>query len=1181
MSDFVHLHVHTHYSLLDGATRIVPLIEKTKAMGMDSIAISDHGNLFGAIEFYTAAKGAGVKPIVGCEVYMAPGDRRDKDARGMREASYHLLLLAMNLTGYRNLLRLTSIAYREGFYYRPRIDKAILTELNEGLICTSTCLGGEIPQALLGHNRQAAEDAARTYLSIFGPERFFIELQNHNLPEQAMTNPELADIGRKLGVGCIATNDVHYLDADDVEAHDVLCCISTGKLLSDEGRFKFPSDQFFLKSVDEMRAAMPDYEEALRNTARVAELCNLELDFSKRYAPVYHPPEQRNPDDYLRDLVYEGAAQKYEEISDELRERIDYELGVVASKGFSSYFLIVWDFVHYARSRGIPCGARGSGCSSVVGYCLGLSAPDPLRYGLFFERFMDPDRDEMPDIDIDICQDARGEVIEYVRKKYGHVAQIITFNRLGAKAVIRDVSRVMGVPLPEADKIAKLIPAELHMTIDRALEQEPELQALYKSEEQVRHVIDVARKLEGLTRHAGIHAAGVVVADQPLDNFLPLYRAQDDEDIVTQYDGNTVEKVGLLKMDFLGLRTLSVIEKALQLVKQHRGLHIDVEKADITDQKVYELFARGQTRGIFQFESGGMRDVVMRMRPNRIEDLIAANALYRPGPMVNIDAYVARKHGEKWKTPHPIMDELLADTYGIMVYQEQVSRVVNRLGNIELKRAFRLAKAISKKKTKMIEAEREPFLSGAVENGVNRATAEQIFEEILRFGGYAFNLAHSTGYALIAFQTAFLKTYYPLEFMAAVLTYEMSSTDKIVEYVDECRKMGIDVKPPDVNVSDAAFTVVPEHDDTPGHIRFGLAAIKGVGTRAVEAIVAARREGGPFRSIFDFCERIDTQHVNRATIEALIKAGAFDSTGGMRKALMTVLPSAIDVGAQAQDDRRAGQMGLFGGGDEASSAAAPEPVIPTDEWTEAEMLSHEKSVLGLYVTAHPLTEHVDVLEKFATARTADLDRYQDGADVVLGGMITRMRTVTTKTGRSAGSKMGIVTFEDLSGQVEVILFPDLLEQSRSLIAPERIVFVVGRVDRRREEPSVRVSELIPIERAPEKLARAVLIRMNCAATAVDMMPRLRHLCDQHRGERPIYMEMTTADGLKVTVRCNGGVAVTPSEEFVEAIDHLLGPGHVILVPPTKHTMAAAPRDEPRAIAAPARAAISEPVPVPV
>ena len=1161
---FVHLHVHTEYSLLDGACRIKDLVAACKRLQMPAVAVTDHGNLFGAIDFYSAAQAAGVKPIIGCEVYMAPGDRRDREARGLSEASYHLLLLAQNLAGYRNLVKLTSIGYLEGFYYKPRIDKEVLRALSDGLICTSTCLGGEIPQALCKRNLAAAKQVAEQYLSIFGPDRFFIELQDHGLPEQREVNPELAGLARRLGVGMVATNDVHYLSHDDVEAHEVLCCIATRARLSDPKRFKFDADQFYLKSPTEMATALGTYPEALENTLRIADLCNVEFDFTKRFAPKFTPPGGRSADDYLRELVYAGARRRYAELTDELRERIDYELDVIKSKGFSSYFLIVWDFVEFARQHDIPAVARGSGCSTVVGYCLGVSGVDPLRYGLYFERFMDPERDEMPDIDIDLCQDRRADVINYVREKYGHVAQIITFGRLKARAAIRDICRALEVPLAEADRIAKLVPEELKMTIDKALEREPELRRLRDQDPTIRRVLDIGRRLEGLARHPSVHAAGVVIADVPLDTLIPLHKPADSKETTTQFEGPTVEKVGLLKMDFLGLRTLSQIHLTCQLVKKHHGVTIDLDKLDLADPRVYELLASGQTRGVFQFESGGMRDVLMKMRPNRIEDLIAANALFRPGPMEYIDEYVARKHGRKsWTTPHPIMTEVLAETYGIMVYQEQVSRLVNRLGNVPLRRAFRLAKAISKKKEAMIEAEHAPFLEGALANGVTREVAEQIFQDVLKFGGYAFNKAHSTGYALVAFQTAYLKTYYPVEFMAALLTYESGSTDKVAEYIDECRRMSIPIHPPNVNESEEAFTVVYEGAKGPraqgakgqadggslgpsaprplgpsGYICFGLAAISGVGHKAVQAILEARRAGGPFRDLYDFCERVDLTCVNKAVIEALIKSGAFDCTGAMRRALINVLDNAIELGQEAQRDQRAGQLSMFGGF--AAAAPAPPPPIGHEEWTDAEMLAYEKATLGFYITKHPLTQYEELIRRFSTSDTAGLERLSDGQQVVLGGLVARVRSVAIRTGRSAGKKLYIATIEDFAGSADVIVFPGQQPDVLPVLKPDAVVFTEGAVDRRREEPSIRTARVVPIERARQEYAREVVIKLCSAPGMTEVLPALRQLCRTHRGNCPVYLEVASPAGWTALVKSRDNVGVDPSDEFVGAVGALAG-----------------------------------------
>lgn len=1171
---FVHLHVHSEYSLLDGACRTADLVRAARELGMPAIAITDHGNLFGVIEFYTNALQAGVKPIIGCELYLAPQDRRTRAGGSTREQLGHLLLLAMDPTGYRNLMKLSTIGYLEGFYYKPRIDRQVLAELADGLIATSACLQGEIPQRLLADDFAGARRLAEEYLRIFGPERFFIELQNHGLPEQARIIPQLVELARQLGVGLIASNDVHYLTHDDCEAHDVLCCVATRARIDEPDRFRLAGDQFFLKSPAEMAAALPEHPEALANTLAVAERCNVEFDFGRRYAPRYTPPNGQSADEYLRELVYAGARRRYGQITDELRERIEYELSVIRDKGFSGYFLIVWDLVRYAHEHDIPAVARGSGCSTVVGYCLGISAVDPLHYGLYFERFMDPERDEMPDIDIDICQERRPELINYVRSRYGHVAQIITFGRLKPRAAIRDICRALNVPLSQADALAKLVPEELKVTVDKALKREPDLKRLYDSDPTVRKVLDIARRLEGLARHASVHAAGVVIADRPLGELIPLHKAADSDDITTQFEGPAVEKVGLLKMDFLGLRTLSQIHRACKLVHKHHGVRIDLERLDLSDQRVYELLQRGQTRGIFQFESGGMREVLMKMRPNRISDLIAANALFRPGPMEYIDEYIARKHGRKrWSAPHPIITEVLEETYGIMVYQEQVSRLVNRLGDVPLRRAFRLAKAISKKKQALINAERGPFIAGAKAKGVPEKVAEQIFADILKFGGYAFNKAHSTGYAFVAFQTAYLKTYYPVEFMAALLTYESGNTAKVAEYIDECRRVrqrdgsvGIPVKPPDVNESDEEFTVIypeptaedarPASEPTPGHapghnrrgaIRFGLAAISGLGHKAVQAILEARRAGGPFRDIYDFCERVDLSIVNRTAIEALIKAGAFDTTGAMRRALIEVLDQALALGQQKQRDRRAGQLDMFG--EFTATAPPPRPPIPDVEWSDAEMLAYEKATLGFYITKHPLTQYAELVRSLSTTDTAGLrraagQRGNENRTVILGGLVSKVRARPIRSGSKAGQKLLIAQLEDFAGSIEAVVFPDRLAEARTLLRPDAVVFVEGRLDRRREEPSLRVSRVIPVSEARRELSRQVLVRLRSTGQPSELLPELRDLCQRYRGRCPLYLQVTTPQGWVTTIKPTSRelAGVDPSDDFLERVQELLGRG---------------------------------------
>ncbi len=1169
---FVHLHVHTHYSLLDGACKIPDLIKRCKMLGMDSIAITDHGCMFGVVEFFTECKKEGIKPILGMEAYMAPGDRREKStpSGNAGEAAYHLLLLAQNIEGYQNLLRLSSTAYREGFYYKPRIDKECLKEWNAGLIATSACLGGEIPSAFIKRDGATAKRIAETYLDIFGPDRFFIEVQKQGIAEQDAVNPELAGLARRLGCGMVATNDVHFLNKEDHYAHDVLCCISMGRLISDENRLKYPTE-LYLKSPREMAEALVDFPEAIDNTSRIAAMCDLTLDFSKRHAPVYRVPadvvepakteaqkKQKDDERYLRQLCEKGLRERYgEAVPDEVRPRLEKELAVITGKNFCSYFLIVWDFCNFARENGIPVGARGSGVGTMVGYLLGLCNVDPIRFGLLFERFMDPSRSEMPDIDIDICQEGRARIIDYVRKKYGHVAQIITFGTLAAKAACKDVGRVLGVPLAEIDKLTKLIPAAVNMTLDKALAQSPELAALYADNPTIKQVIDVAKRLEGMARNAGCHAAGVVIADQPLENLVPLYKSGDD--ILTQFEGPIVEKVGLLKMDFLGLRTLTVLQRSIDLVRQTKGLAIDIEKIDFTDRNVLQLFCRGETKGIFQFESGGMQDLLMKMQPDRLEDLIAANALYRPGPMELIPLYCNIKHGrEAVPRVHPIMDHILEETYGIMVYQEQVMQIFNQLGGIELSAAYKLIKAISKKQSDVIAKFKPDFLKGAQEKGIERKQAEEIFELILKFGGYGFNKSHSTRYAIIAFQTAFMKTYHPVEYMAALLTFEMGNTDKVVEYIEECRRLrlpdggkGIKVLPPDVNLSDKDFTPIYEQQtkkkraaDTPavGVIRFGLMAVKGVGEKAVEAVIAQRQSGGEFKSIYDFCERIDLRQVTRSTTEALIKCGAFASTGANRAQVLRALDGAVELGQQTQQDQRSGQLNMF-----AAAAASAGPTRTTNhalpdapELPNAELLKYEKEQLGFYITSHPLTEHQNALEHYSTASTREAQGIAEGNEITIGGMINRVKKSVTKNGRSAGQTMAMITLEDLEGQIDGVLFAETFEKYRDLIVAERIVFLRGKIDRRRETPSIVVNDVIPIELALGRMTTLLGLRLDSTRHGPDVATSLGQTLLRHRGNTEIQLQVATGAGQKVRMRVARDRGVKPSRELLDELEQLLG-----------------------------------------
>ena len=1141
---FVHLHVHTEYSLLDGACRISDLVKAAAHQGSGAVAVTDHGNLFAAIEFYQAAVAAGIKPILGYEAYVAPGRRQDRETLpGSQDAGHHLVLLAADERGYRNLLRLATTAYLDGFYYRPRIDKQVLAEHAEGLIGLSACLQGEVPRRLLAGDEDGARRAVAQYREILGPENFYLEVQDHAIEDERRARPMLVGLAREMGVPLVATNDVHYLSVDDTRAHDVLLCINTGKLLSDANRMRYREREFHLKTHDEMQSRFPDLPEALANTVEVAGRCNLGLPFGRHHAPVYPVPAGETPESMLRRLCEEGLERRYGKATKAIRDQLEHELAIIQAKGFSSYFLIVWDFVRYAHDRGIPCAARGSGVGCLVAYLLGLSSVDPLRYGLLFERFMDPSRNEMPDLDIDICQDGRQEVIRYVHEKYGqeNVAQIITFGTMAARAAVRDVGRVLDMPLVEVDRIAKLIPAQLHMTLERALVQEPDLARLVESEPKVRDLMDIARRLEGLARHASVHAAGVVIADAPLVGYVPLCRVGDD--VTTQWEMHAVGRAGLLKMDFLGLRTLSTIQRAVSLVREHRGVEVDLERIDLEDAEVFGLFQRGETKGIFQFESAGMRDLLQKIRPDKLEDLIAANALYRPGPMIMIDSYLERKHGRvTYDYPHPVLKEVLGETYGIMAYQEQVMRMANRLGGIPLERAYKLIKAISKKDRDVIEAERDAFLTGARKHRLRPGVAEEIWQLITHFGGYGFNKSHSARYAQIAYQTAYLKVHYPVEFMAALLTYEMADTDKVAEYIDECRRMGIEVAPPDINESGADFTVVGDR------LRFGLAAVKGIGERAVEAIEVARRQVGRFRSLFHFAEHVDPSAVNRAVADSLVKCGAFDSTGARRSQLAAVSDRALAAGAAAQEDRRRGQMNFFG--QLAADPGAPgheEQALPDiPEWPEGQLLKYEKDVLGFYVSSHPLAEHEPVLRHFSTASTADLAQYPDGTEVVLGGMIGPVRPLFTKKGRNAGAKMAAFDFEDLAGKTSCIIFPQDYEKHQELVRKDSIVFIRGQVDRRREEPSVRVSQVFTLEEGQRALTKAVVIRLHEVGLDDALMENLRQVLAAHPGTVPIYIELVSRTHGRTTLRAGDTLSVSADAAFQRDLDNLLGDGHVVL-----------------------------------
>ncbi len=1089
---FVHLHCHSHYSLLDGASKVPALIKQAKALGMPALALTDHGNLYGAVELLREAKSNEFQAIVGIEAYVAPGKRTDRTTGGGSggEYAFHLTLLARNGEGMRNLMRLSSKSFLEGFYYKPRIDKEILERHSEGLICLSGCASAEFSDLILHGKTAEAEKLCAWYQKVFGEENFYVEIQNNGVGIQHECEKGAVDIARRMGLPLVATSDAHYLTRDDAPAHDVLLCINTGKTLDDPNRMKFDTSEFFLRSPDEMYDAMPGHEEALSNSLKIAGLIEpnyKSFGLGTRCFPSFQPPGQQTPAEYLRALCEAGLVMRYgDPVPDAARERLDHELAIIGRMGFESYFLIVWDFVRFAREQGIPNSARGSACGAIVSYVLELSQVCPLKYDLLFERFLDPNRSEAPDIDIDLCKQRRYEVIEYVRRKYGaeNVAQIGTFGTMAAKAALKDVGRALNIPLSRVDQLTKLVPAKLNITLEDALKEEPALRKLCDEDAEVGRLMDFARRLEGTVRNVGTHAAGVVIADRPLMDMVPLQRIpnkdKDKEVVSTQWEMGDVEKAGLLKMDFLGLRNLTSLAAAVRLVEKKRGAPLDLLDLPLDDPATYQLLQRGEAKGLFQLDGAGIRDLLVKMKPDRFADLIAILALYRPGPLNGgmVDEYVDVKHGRKQATyPHPVMKEVLEETYGVMVYQEQVMRILNRLGGIELSQAYATIKAISKKKADVIALGRKAFSAGAVERGLEKDRADKIFDLIEFFGGYGFNKSHTTAYALVAFQTAYLKAHYPTEFMAALLSSEMDGAERekyFVEHIEDCRRMGIEVRPPDVNEGEAAFRVAAE-----GTVHFGLAAIKGVGFKAVDALVKAREAGGPFRGLDDLFERVPAGTVSQACVEALIKAGAFDGLGGKRSQWLAVLPRAAQAGQSAQEDRRRGQRSLFstfdGPADDPGgkpSAALSLPDIP--ELPDVERLAEEKKVLGFYMSSHPLTRHAAMLQTLATHRIAELanvDANLEGGytakktEILLGGMITGLQLKNVQKSRSGLTRMAKLTFEDLTGSIPAMLWPEEFQKFEALAKNDLIGFVKGTLDRRRDPAEFVITKIIPLEAA--------------------------------------------------------------------------------------------------------------------
>lgn len=1131
-SGFAHLHVHSDYSVLDGMCTVSKLLNKTKEYGMNALALTDHGNLFGAIDFYTAAKKAGIKPIIGCELYVAPGHRTDTETRIAGATNHHLVLLCENRTGYHNLCKLSSIGYLEGFYYKPRVDNESLAKYSEGLIASSACLGGRIPQAVREGRMDWAHEAIRQYLDIFGKDRFLIELMDHGMPEEEQVNPILVELAQEYGLKLIATNDAHYVDRADAEAHEALLCVQTQTTLDDENRFRFPNDEFYFRSPDEMRARFARWPEAVRNTVEIADRCNVEIPLDGRLIPEYIPPEGMTKDGYLHELVYKGLSQRYGSPPPaHYIERAEYEMGVIEKMKFVDYFLVVWDLIHYARSQGIPVGpGRGSGAGSIVAYCLYITNIDPMRYQLLFERFLNPDRISMPDFDIDFCYNRRDEMITYARTKYGeeNVSQIITFGRMLAKNVIRNVGRVMGMPYGDVDRIAKLVPDELKIKLKDAVDKEPELKRLIQEDAQIGRLWGLAEKLEGTIGNCGTHAAGVVICDHPLTDHVALFKASGSETVATQAEMTCVEKVGLLKMDFLGLRTLTVVHDAVRLVKRNRGVSINIDYLEPNDAKTYELLRSGQTTGIFQLESSGMRDIARRIGLQSLEEMSALVALYRPGPMQFIDTYIENKYApDKIKYDHPLLEAILKETYGIAVYQEQVMQIVQACAGFSLGQADILRRAMGKKKAELMAEQRGKFVEGCIANKISPQVADTLFDRIETFAGYGFNKSHSVAYAFVAYQTAYLKANYPVEFMCALLTSESGNMEKTALYVEECRRMNIDVLPPDINHSDTGFTVEGNA------IRFGLGAIKNVGEGPTRAIVEEREKNGAFRDIYDFCGRLDSRMINRRLIESMNKAGAFASTQWNRRQVAEVIEGALNEGQVAQRERASGQISLFDMGDlggEMILHAKPELL----EWPDHELLQHEKDMLGLYVSGHPLSRHANLLNRYATALPVDLTELREKQEVVLGGMVGAVKIYHGGKG-----KMAFLTLETREGSCEVTVFSDLYEQKGGLLTADAIVMIRARVNYRNNEPGFVAEELFPIEEAEAHLTKAIHVKIpeNVEESRVE---RLAVLLGEMRGTCDVYLHCDSSEFGEVVIHATSACRVAATPKLRRGVAELFG-----------------------------------------
>ncbi len=1185
MAEFVHLHLHTEFSLLDGACRIDEVLDQAVALKMPAIAVTEHGNMFSSVIFHDHARKRGLNPILGCEVYVAPGSRHEKSGNPGATQN-HLVLLAEDLEGYHNLIKLVSAGYTEGFYYKPRIDKELLAQHSKGLIGLSSCLKGEVAEGLSHSQDRKALEAAAAYRDILGPNNFFLEMQWHGIEEQKLVNSGIPAIARDLKLNMVCTNDVHYLRDSDAHPHDILLCIGTGKGFNDPKRLRYDAKQFFLKTAEEMAEVFKDFPDALANTMRIAERCNVVLKEGENFLPDFDVPPGFTVDTHFEHVAREGFQQRLSRLKelastgalrhtiDEYERRLSYELDMIKQMKYPGYFLIVWDFIRYARERGIPVGpGRGSAAGSLVAYCMRITDVDPIDYDLIFERFLNPDRISLPDIDIDFCERRRGEVIEYVTQKYGRdkVAQIITFGTMKAKAVVRDVGRVLEMTFADVDKVAKQIPAALDMTLDKALEENQILRDMEASDPKVKELLDVAKRLEGMTRHASVHAAGVVIAPKAITEYAPLYKGARDE-IVTQWSMKEIERVGLLKMDFLGLSTLTLIFDAIAEIRRTTGVDLDIDAIPLDDEKTYQVFQDGATYGIFQFESSGMRDILRKSKPQRLDDLIALNALYRPGPLRSgmVDDYIARKQGKtEIKYDLPQLEPILSDTYGVIAYQEQVMRISNVVAGFTLGEADLLRKAMGKKNAEVMAKMRGKFVEGAKKLGTNEKKSGPLFDLMEHFAGYGFNKSHSTAYAYLAYQTAYLKANYPWHFASALLTIESQNTDKLALYLGECREREIPVLPPDVNESELRFTVEPGKG-----VRFGLTAIKNVGEGAIESLLAVRAKQGRIRSLQSLCEDVDLRLVNKRVFESLTKSGAFDSlakgspyealpTLALRPRLMATVDAACEHGARMQRANESGQNNLFGGFEEESAAGAGSQAVPmlpeATPWTETEQLGFEKETLGLYWSGHPVDRYADALKLFGARTVADLADAQPvnapsewgpggrkplEADTAVGGIVGAVRQLKTRK----GDRMAVFTLEDALGGVEIVVFPEAFQRAQQFIESGTLVLVRGKLERDDETTRILASEIAPLESVRERIAREVAIHFRKPADR-DTLESLGQIFSRHRGDRRVSFEVETGEPgsrLRVKVDVSSQIRVTPSSKLISEVEQIVGAGAVEL-----------------------------------